>query len=210
MQRIKPLSFIISITMLISCQKETDFGTAQAGGGSGGTNNSIIGTWRFIEMEAKTESTTTLSAPFLGTLKTVAKSEYKTIQNGGTMKIEATKMTGIDFTYSINTTVKGYVYEDNVLTDSIEAPLSFTLPPTNSTATYKKIGTDSIHIETGNFIQIQGSGPVQSKPGGFRIKVEGDKLILTTIFSENKANNSGGINETQNMHATLKSSYQRQ
>src|SRR5687767_12679526 len=147
MRRTKAALFAAAITLLVACQKERSFDTAQAGTSGGGGSNSIIGTWKFIQMEAKTNSTVTASDPSMGAVKTVTTSEYTTIKNAGSLKIDDTKMSSIDVSYSIDAIAKGYFYENNTLIDEVELPMQFVLPPTNYTASYKKIGNDSIRID---------------------------------------------------------------
>jgi hypothetical protein len=197
---------LVLIVALTACQKESST-ELSPGGTSGG---SITGTWKLLQMEAKTTATAILSIPSVGTIKTVTVSDYTTTDNEGVLKIDERKMDGVGLAYSLNTVVKAYTYEDNVLTDSIEAPMSFTLPPTNYSAAYTKVGADSIRIEAGGVMDIQGSGSVAAQPGGFKFKVEGNKLVLSTVYSDSQTETDSGITQTLSRYATLTSTYQRQ
>jgi hypothetical protein len=96
--------------------------------------------------------------------------------------------------YSVDAMARTYFYTNGTLEDSIDLPFTFTLPPTNSTATYKKIGSDSIYVTSGAFT-TPGGGTQQGSSGGYKLKFDGDKMTLTGNYSQSKTELVQGITQ---------------
>ena len=173
MKRIFLLSTTILITVLfLSCKKNSD---------SPSSTNAIVGSWNFVSMNATTTSISE-SSQSSGTQKTVTNSNYTTQNNTGTVTIDASTIKTSNLSYSVNTTAKSYFYQDNVLTDSLESPFTFTVPASSSGVTYKYVSSDSIYFDQGTLLM---NGVTQSTtPGGAKIKLEGDMLYITQYVHE--------------------------
>jgi hypothetical protein len=199
----------ILATTFTACQKEKSAEIPDNTGTGGGTSNgSEIGTWKFIGMQVTTSSTVEMS--MLGiSMKTVTLSDYKTENNKGTISFDGKKMSSAGLEYTINTTAKIYVYMDGSLDDSLDFPFSATLPPTNSSADYKKISTDSIYLAAGA-MAIGENGAVQSIPAGYKLKWNGDKMIMTMNYQTTKTETDQGITQKTTDKYTSVTTLQKQ
>jgi hypothetical protein len=122
--------------------------------------------------------------------KSVTTSSYTTENNTGTMTIDASTMTSNNISYTVNTTAKAYMYQNNVLIDSLEVPFNFTAPPSSGSVNYRFVTSDSIYSDQGSLFM---NGVTQNTiPSGARIKLENDILYLTqTVHQVMEQNNSG-------------------
>lgn len=198
MTRIK-LLFPIAIfcLFLISCSKEKSVDSSTDGSGSG--SNSLLGNWKLVGINVKTKAIVEMEDAGID-IKTITYSDYDTKDNQGTMKITSDKMEMLDWGYSVDDVAIGYYYEDNVLIDSMEFPLVATTPASSSTITYKLIGADSIHYESG----------AASGQDGARYKIENDMLIITSYYSSQTTGSEQGIPYTQTNSAKAVTTLQRQ
>jgi hypothetical protein len=87
-------------------------------------------------------------------------------------------MTSKNFGYQVDTVASGFVYENNVLIDTVSAPFSFILPPGNSVSPYTTESADSIYFTGGQFTNPTGTTPL-NKPTGVKLKFQGNKLFMT-------------------------------
>jgi len=197
MQRIRHL-FLCSLTVFIfiSCKKEKSFEVATAGS-SGDTE---LGNWKFLWLQASTSSVVEVDDG-VDVLKALTVSDYTTEQNGGAIKFDGTNMTATGLTYSINDIAKGYFYDNGVLYDSLELPMTATLPSTNATAGYKKIGTDSLYFASGSLMNPGTGGGTQTLPGGYKLKFMGDTMTMTLIFDQFKSETTAGLTTKTTNHA---------
>lgn len=203
-------TFIIISTITISCQKEASFDPNNSNGGGGSTSGqSIIGNWKFIEFNAKTKSTGIATDPVLGNIKTVTVSDYTTKNNDGTLNIEASKLTATALTYSVNSVAKVYMYEDNVLVDSLDFPFQTTMPPSTSTSTYTRVGVDSLYLNSGLFTTSATGSSTQTLGGGVKLKFDGNKMVWTSVYKNNSVQNINGVSVTKIDEATLTSTFQK-
>jgi hypothetical protein len=177
------LAFVLSSLVFVSCQKELSSEDGGNGGGTGGGgtgSGSIIGNWKLLEFEVKTNSTV-ITGSGATQEKLVTTSHYITKNNTGIVNFDGSKMTQTNLSYSVDTIAKTYYYVGGALIDQMEAPFQFTLPPYNSTGTYRQIGSDSLYFEGGSGF-VSGS-TVQGPPGGMKFRIEGNKLYITTKAS---------------------------
>jgi hypothetical protein len=203
------LTVIIMSVLIVSCQKEAIFDPNNPNGGGTTSGQSIIGNWKFIEFKAKTKSTGIANDPFLGNIKTITISDYTTVDNAGTLNIEASKLTATDLTYSVNSIAKVYMYEDNVLVDSVDFPFQTTMPPSTSTSTYKRVGTDSLYLNSGLFTNSSTGANTQTLGGGVKLKFDGNKMIWTSVYKNNSVQNINGVSVTKIDEATLTTTFQK-
>lgn len=189
---------MVSVIVLVSCQKEVSIDTINGGGGSGGSGTgSIIGTWKFIGTTASTESTVAVSDAGID-LKTITKSSYTTTGNTGTYTFTANKISFTGVGYTLNSIATSVIYLDGQLQDSIDFPFTYTLPPSNGEGTYKKVGADSLYFESGN-ISIPSSGSQPAQASGVRYKFSGDTLLLITKHTQSTTiTDAGSTQKTDN------------
>ena len=204
MRKLTPFLLISSIIFtLVACQKEVSVDTLGITGGIGGggsTNGKTeVGTWKFLFMRGITSSTIEFNDG-VDNIKSVTLSDYTTINNAGTIKFDGSTMTGTGIGYSVDFIAKGYFYTNGTLDDSLEVPFAYTAPPTSSSASYKKIGSDSIYVQSGMFTTGSG-GTTQSSAGGYKLKFDGDQMIMTGVVNQTKLEFSSGVAQRTTNHA---------
>jgi hypothetical protein len=189
-----PLLLIGSLVLVVlaSCSKEKSVDTS--GGSGGGSTGSEKGTWNIVNMRGITNSTITLNDG-VDEVKTVTISDYTTQNNGGTIKFDGSTMTGTGITYSVDDIATAYFYTNGVLEDSLDAPFAASIPPTDSKASYKKIGSDSIYVQSGVFTSVGSGGTTQSSAGGYKLKFDGDKMTMTAAVNQTKVELNMGITQ---------------
>ncbi|MFT3825303.1 MAG: hypothetical protein QM731_15400 [Chitinophagaceae bacterium] len=190
------LTLIVAITALASCHKF-----------SKNSKNNIIGNWLFSGMHLLTENTVTFSDG-IDVLKTITISNAETIDNGGELQITEDTLAGKAFTYSLKTTANAYIYENNRLTDSVQSPFQFALPPVNTTVEYKRTTTDSIYF---NPCLMTGFNTAESADcfTGAHINVEGNRLVITSSVEEASTKKEKGVTHSVLNKVTAQMSFKR-
>jgi hypothetical protein len=105
---------------------------------------------------------------------------------------------------------KTYIYTNGALEDSLELPFGTTIPPTSSTASYKKIGSDSIYVESGAFTNVGTGGTTQASSGGYKLAWDGDKMTMTAAVVISKIDVSSGVSQKITQRATQIITLQKQ
>lgn len=192
------LSAIIFSLVVVSCSKES---TTPSGGAD------ITGNYRFISLHAKT-TTTEQTASGSNVLKTVSTSDYTSQNNSGTVTIDAGKFTSNSIAYSINTVANVTVYDNGISSGTYPIPFQLNIPASSGSATYKRVSADSIYFVSGTlFID---DNLQTARPAGARIKVENDKLTLTSNILETTTSTAQNITVTQTAQATTVVTLQKQ
>ena len=156
-----------AIVLLAACKKDNN---------SSNTSAAIEGTYKFKSISAKTNATITGS---LGD-KAITTSDYTTTGNAGTVVFSNGNLSATGLTYSVDTDAEVYLYDGTTLLDSTSFPFTFTLPPSNSTGTYKLVGADSIYFPQGGVTAaVDGNGNYVSGPSGGRYSFNGTLLTIT-------------------------------
>lgn len=197
---------ILTLLSIVSCQKELNDPTVTAGiygpGGSGGGgtgSSTITGTWKFVSMTAITQSIAQTSGGGI-VFKTITNSDYTSTNNTGTMVITSNTMTGNGIGYAVSDTAFALSYENGVLIDTTSQLFNITVPPTNSSATYKQINQDSIYIN-----------PTATSIGtGYHIALNGNILTMTASVVRDTTINVSGVLASQHESATAITTLQRQ
>jgi hypothetical protein len=206
--------------IFISCQKEASVelpnnspgnsGGNNSNGSGGSSNGSEIGTWKFISMHSTTSQAveTKIGSE---TVKDVTTSDYITENNTGTLKFDGSNCTMTGIGYSVNTTVTATEYTNGVAGTSFQSPMSVVLSPTDGTAPYKKIGTDSLYFATGAMSTVGTSGTVQSLPAGYKLRYYGsDSMTMSTVYDDVQLTVVSGISAKITSHAVVVSSLKKQ
>ncbi len=150
---------------------------------------SIQGNYKFVSMTANTTVTQQVTSG-ADVAKTVTVANYTTTNNEGTLRIGANNMTSTNLSYAINTIAKGYIYANNTLLDSVDVPFQYSVPPTSTTSSIKMVGNDSVYFTSSSMFM---NGTTQSTtPGGAKLKLEGDKLFMTTTVNQTTTQNIQG------------------
>ena len=174
---------------------------------AGSTTPNLNGNWKFLGMHSKTESIVELTDG-VDLLKTITLSEYNSTNNTGTLDIDATKMTSTNFGYQVDTVASGFIYENNVLIDTVSAPFSFILPPSNSVSPYTKVSADSIYFTGGQFVNMTGTAPL-NKPTGVKLKFQGNKLFMTINLTVTDVQTVLGIRQSTKETVNAVMTYQK-
>lgn len=143
----------------------------------------IKGTYKLKFLSAKTNSTLT------GTdgEKLVTVSDYTTINNSGTIVIDASLFSATGFSYEVNSTARYSFYQDNQFVDSFSAPFNVKIPSSNATSSYKLIGADSIYFQNGGL-----SSGISGANGG-KYTLNGNLLTITQNASRDSTFQDSGV-----------------
>jgi hypothetical protein len=213
MRKLTPYVIIGCVLLiLVSCSKEKSIDTTENAPGTG-TGSAVgkteKGAWTFISMRGITSETIEFTQ-FGDAMKFVTTSDYTTTNNAGTVKFDGSTMTGTGLTYSVDGMAKTYIYTNGALDDSLELPFGATIPPTNSTASYKKIGSDSIYVQSGAFTTVGTGGTTQANSGGYKLAWDGDKMTMTASVVISKIDLSTGTSQKITQRATQIVTLQKQ
>jgi len=189
----------IVLLFLVSCGKEKSVDT------SGGTNNagstgSEKGTWKLVSMRGITNTTIEYNDG-VDDVKSVTTSDYTTENNTGTLKFDGSTMTGTNIGFSVNAIAHGYFYTNGVKDDSLDFPFGGVYPPTNTSATYKKVAADSIYVNSGVFTTVSTNGTTQSAGGGYKLAFDGDKMTMRATADQSKVELNMGVTQRTMYHA---------
>ncbi|MGZ3838449.1 MAG: hypothetical protein ACXVBI_07760 [Flavisolibacter sp.] len=185
------LLFLLTSTFIFSCSKEESKEVSSPSGASG----TLMGAYKFVSEEAQTLSTvqTTMGGD---AIKTVTFSHYITKDNTGIMQFDGKNLTYTNLSYSVDTTALSYTYINNVLQDSLEFPFQVSLPPLNTTAPYKMVGTDSIYISSGSW-GLSGAAPGaptnNTVPTGYKLRFDGNKLYMDLRLTYSQTATDQGV-----------------
>jgi hypothetical protein len=205
MRKIIPYLFLGCILFaMVSCQKEKSIDSLDGSDGF-----AEVGSWKLLSMRGITSHTVEYNDG-VDDVKTVTTSDYTTINNAGTIKFDGKTMTGTGLTYSVDAIAKTYFYTNGLLDDSLELPFAATIPPTNSTASYKKIGSDSIYVQSGAFTNVGSGGTTQASSGGYKLAFDGDKMTMTAVANQSRIDLSTGISQKVTIYAMQILTLQRQ
>ena len=178
---------IAAIILFTACQKGIepfdDTGTQ--------TGNDIKGTWNFISLTANTQFISEYTDSGID-YKTIANSNYVSTNNTGKIIFADSAFNSTDIGYYVSSNLAGYEYQNNVLVDSTQLPFSITVDSSNSSGTYKLIGSDSIYFPSGTFISVSDSTS-QSQPSGGKISISGNRLTITQLLNKDTTQLITGI-----------------
>ena len=199
MKLTKALLVILALGLfLTSCQKDSD--------PVANTNDKLFGTWNFIGMTASVKNTI-VAGTGVDQEKMITSYPITAANPTGTVTIDSKNIKTSGISYSFETTVKSQFYLGGSLEDTFDDPFEGTMPASSATTTYKTVGTDSIHLESGliTFDQTAGgmSGiPQQTIPQDFKISWENDVLVLTFAITHNMMQVINGFDAQVQIQAT--------
>jgi len=182
------LSLIVLSLILNSCHKNND---------APGNSGQLTGNYKFLYTSLQAQSTAQQSGGGQ-TLKTITYTNYKTINNSGTVTFTQDSIFSKGVGYSTNAISNSYVYENGTLTDSISFPLVETYPPSNSSTKFDVIGQDSVVFHGGYLFTGLGGNTTVAPPSGGRFSFKGDSLFITSKVSQTlPPQTSGGVTISQ-------------
>lgn len=170
------------VIILASCKKDnTKADTTSIQG--------IQGTYNLKYITVKSNGTLTVL-----NRKTVNVAEYTTTNNGGTLVIDASKLTANGLTYEVNSTPTSYIYTDNILLDSMKSTFTLSYPARNFSASYKLVGTDSIYFPQGSPASaIFSSSSMQSGSYGGKYNLSNNVLTIIQSASKDSSFQASGL-----------------
>lgn len=181
---------------MASCKKSENKSTDSA---------AIQGTYKLMYLAAHTNSTVTATDGE----KTVTTADYTTMNNQGTLVFDKANVTYSGLTYSIETQVHFYSYQDNDLVDSSSAPFQTTLPPTSATTAYSLFGADSILFPQGS-VTSGGGSPGLTLASGGRYSFSGNVLTIVQQVSRDSTFVDSGETVTINESGVTSTVLQKQ
>lgn len=202
------------VSVLVACQKEvSDEGGNPAGGtlptdslpNQGDTahgSNTVIGSWKLVSVQGTGAQTATFSQAGIG-IKAVTATNFISENNGGTVTFDSTTMTANGITLNINTTANTYLYQNNVLLDSLTNPLNQSVPPQDATSGYTKIGADSLNFVDGAFLNALTGGLFPAPPTGCKVSFSGNIMKMTIAYDAVTTQDYQGIPATITIHMVM-------
>lgn len=184
----KKYCIVAAIILFTACQKGIepfdDSGTSQTG-------NDITGTWNFISLTGITQTTSEYSDSGID-YKTITNSNYVSTDSTGSITFGDSTFNSANISYNVSSILYGYDYQNNVLVDSTQMPFNITIDSSNSSGTFRLIGSDSIYFPSGSFISVSGS-TTQSQPSGGKININGNNLTITQQLYKDTTQQITGI-----------------
>jgi hypothetical protein len=208
MKKNSPLVLLCAVLLVLaSCGKEKSIetlgatpgapsgngnGNGSGNGGGGNSNGTEVADWKFVSMRVVTTETMEFDMMGMAT-KMITSSDYTTDNNAGTFKFDGTTMSTTGFAFSVNTQQKVAMYSGGQLVTTQNMPFTGDLPSTSENHGYKKIGTDSLYFAGGVTIGLSSVGSVDTRPAGYKLKWDGDKLYMTLNITETSNGDYNGI-----------------
>jgi hypothetical protein len=184
---------LIFCMIIFSCKKSNSSSSSQG--------NTITGNWYFVNEKVNTQSTVEYNSG--GTdVKDVTTFNYVTTYDSGTVNISSNTMAFAGLTYYISGTAFDTTYENNVMTDTASAPVSYYVAPSSSSSSYTMVGTDSVYFAAGGFGTPPGT--TAGAPYGAKIAFLADTaMTLSSNFSKDSAGYLYGMPATFTSKATM-------
>jgi hypothetical protein len=195
-KNVKMLLLICGLGLfLAACQKEVDFQDLddQGGGNNGGVNGELVDDWNFIGLNAKTNTSVTVSEAGQQ-VKAVAFSDYVSENNVGTLKVTINQFIFAGIGHTINDEVNIKLYLNGFLVDNSDSAFNYTTPPSDNTIDYVRNSNDSITFTNAimTLPDPAGGGSAPAGPMGARISISGDTLYVTVKNSLDTTISQGG------------------
>ena len=207
--------FGLCLLLFYSCGKDGSVDTTNVTpGGSTGNGNANgsgaeVGNWKFISFHEVTSQTVEVNTGN-DAIKTVTTRDYTSENNAGNIRFDGSAMFFTRVAFTVNTMAQVSYYTNGVFNVTQQVPFTGALPATTSTAYYKKIGADSLYFAVGVVTGLGLNGSVETKPAGYKLKFDGNKLYLTLAINETTTQTDGGITQKVITNTTNISTLQKQ
>jgi hypothetical protein len=172
--KITVLSAVFVILVMGACKKSNS-------NNSSSTNPLAGGTWNFVDLSSNAKLTATESGLISAQLIDIT--DFKTIDNMGTISFTADSMTGSGIGYTIDTTYTTYTYVGGT-GDTVTTPYTTTISPTSSSTSYQLIGSDSIYFGSGTPFSVSLYAGDTIKIEGAHFSISGNTLTLTSSINQ--------------------------
>lgn len=183
---------LLFLLILSSCKKDSSASNSQ---------DNLQGSWKLVSISGVSEVTDNYQE-FGSTYKDIATYTYSSTSVSGTYEITATNFNGQGIAYTTTGTIAFKGYEDGALYMNFTQSSPATIPASNSTSVYKKVGTDSLYFSSGSLINISSGTSSPVTPGGLKYKLEGNKLTINTGGSEKSTVSQNGVTVNRTLNAT--------
>lgn len=178
--------------LFVSCTKDNS--------ASSSSTKDIEGTWNLVSISGISDVSSTTQQGG-STIMATTSYNYASTSASGKYVITATEMNGQNVTYSASGPLTTKVYMDGTLMQDYSNITPFTAPVSSPVANYKKVGTDSIFVTGGTFVNVSSGSTTAVTPVGYRYKIEGTKLTMTMNLVQNSTTVQSGISVTQKINA---------
>jgi hypothetical protein len=205
----------LCLLVLASCGKDGSVDTTSVtpggttGNGNGNASGGEVGNWKFISFQEVTTQAVEVNTGS-DIIKTITTRDYVTDNNAGNIRFDGNAMFFSKVAFAVNTITKVSFYTNAVFDYTQQMPFSGALPATTSTAYYKKTGTDSLYFALGVVTGLGLNGSVETKPAGYKLKFDGDKLYMTLAINETTTQTAAGVTQTVTTNSTNVTTLQKQ
>ncbi|HUP12360.1 MAG TPA: hypothetical protein VM187_09120 [Niastella sp.] len=199
--------FGFCLLVLISCEKDGSIDTTSVtpggttGTGNGNAGGGETGNWKFISFGEVTTQAVEVNTGS-DVIKTVTTRNYISESNTGNIRFDGNAMFFSKLAFAVNTITQVSFYTNDVFDATQQMPFTGTLPATTSTAYYKKIGTDSLYFAVGVVTGLGLNGSVETKPAGYKLTFNGNKLYLTLAINETTTQTVAGVTQKVTTNST--------
>jgi len=169
-----PVAYLL--VALFSCKKSDTI-----------TSQGLGGTWTYLGTTGQTQTTADEGSG----ITMVANTNFITKNNMGAFTFNTDSVVISGLGYSVDTTVLAYFYFNGAVYDSATAPVSYTIPPTGTSAKFSTVGSDSLYFPHGGIITALDSS---FKGQGCHYVIKGDSL---TLFTEGVDSSADGVTKMQ-------------
>ena len=203
------------LLMLHSCAKDGSVDTTNVtpggntGNGNGNGSGAEVGNWKFISFHEVTSQTVEVNTGG-NAIKTVTNRDYTSENNTGNIRFDGSAMFFTKVAFTVNTITQVAFYTNGVYNYTQQMPFTGALPANTSTAYYKKTGTDSLYFAVGVVTGLSMNGSVETKPAGYKLTFDGNKLLLTLVLNESTTQTDAGITQKVTTNTTNDTTLQKQ
>lgn len=203
------------LLLFVSCGKDGSVDTTNitpggsTGNGNGNASGAEAGNWKFISFQETTSQIVEVNTGS-DAIKTITTREYTSENNTGNIRFDGNAMFFTSVAFTANGTMQVSYYTNGVFNVTQQVPFTGALPATTSAAYYKKIGADSLYFAIGVVTGIGLNGSVETKPAGYKLKSDGNKLYLTLAINETTTQTDAGITQKVTTNTTNVTTLQKQ
>lgn len=207
--------FSSCLLLLYSCGKDGSVDTTNVtpggstGNGNGNGSGAEVGNWKFISFHEVTSQTVEVSTGN-DAIKTVTTRDYTSDNNAGNIRFDGNAMFFTNVAFTVNTMTQVSYYTNGVYNVTQQVPFTGALPATTSTAYYKKMGADSLYFAVGVVTGLGMNGSVETKPAGYKLTFDGNKLYMTLAINETTTQTEAGITQKVITNSTNVTTLQKQ
>jgi hypothetical protein len=122
--------------------------------------------------------------------------------------MDATTITSTNVSYTASFSVHSITYTNEALLTTKDVPFNIPAITSGSTATYKLVGPDSIHFESGSVFSDPVSTAIQSS--GAKLDLQGNIFYMTQNINQTQTQIISGIPMTITTNVKAVAKFQKQ